>query len=186
MSTSGAPALDQPAGPFSLLLAHTHDGDVIVLSLDHAAADGMSALRLLGSIARAYAREDDPLPPIDPLKVRDVGVLTTTARSRSTRRLQFHIFGALAQFEREVIRERIRAGLTAAPRVGALSLIHLRRPSPGREGCGRADRTAPRWCPLGHRGDHPRVVGGLAEGACSGGRQGSARESAVGMLAGDV
>jgi NRPS condensation-like uncharacterized protein len=71
-----APALDQP-GPFSLLLAHTHDGDVIVLNLHHAAGDGMSALRLLGSIARAYAREDDPLPPIDPLEVRNVGALTT-------------------------------------------------------------------------------------------------------------
>ena len=69
-----APSLDRP-GPFSLLLAHTADGDVIVLNLHHAAGDGLSALRLLGSIARAYAREDDPVAPVDPLKVRDVAAL---------------------------------------------------------------------------------------------------------------
>jgi NRPS condensation-like uncharacterized protein len=71
------PSLDR-AGPFSLLLAHTADGDVIVLNLHHAAGDGLSALRLLGSIARAYAREDDPLPPVDPLEVRDVAALAAS------------------------------------------------------------------------------------------------------------
>jgi NRPS condensation-like uncharacterized protein len=69
-----APSLTRP-GPFSLLIAHTTDGDVIVLNLHHAAGDGLSALRLLGSIARAYAQDDDPLPPVDPLKVRDVAAL---------------------------------------------------------------------------------------------------------------
>jgi NRPS condensation-like uncharacterized protein len=69
------PALDRP-GPFSVLLAHMDEGDVIVLNLHHAAGDGLSALRLLGSIARAYAREDDPLPPVDPLEVRDISALT--------------------------------------------------------------------------------------------------------------
>jgi NRPS condensation-like uncharacterized protein len=68
------PSLER-VGPFSLLLAHTADGDVIVLNLHHAAGDGLSALRLLGSIAPAYAREDDPLPPVDPLEVRDVAAL---------------------------------------------------------------------------------------------------------------
>jgi hypothetical protein len=67
-------SLDRP-GPFSLLLAHTSDAAVIVLNLHHAAGDGLSALRLLGSIARAYARQDDPLPPVDPLEVRDVAAL---------------------------------------------------------------------------------------------------------------
>jgi NRPS condensation-like uncharacterized protein len=73
---SRVPSLDRP-GPFSLLLAHTGDGDVIVLNMHHAAGDGLSALRLLGSIARAYAREDDPVPGIDPLEVRDVGALSS-------------------------------------------------------------------------------------------------------------
>jgi NRPS condensation-like uncharacterized protein len=80
------PPLDRP-GPFSLLLAHTDDGDVIVLNLHHAAGDGLAALRLLGSIARAYAGEDDPLPDVDPLAVRDVGALAApgSAKERLTR-----------------------------------------------------------------------------------------------------
>jgi DNA invertase Pin-like site-specific DNA recombinase len=39
---------------------------------------------------------------------------TTTAQGR----LVFHMFGALAEFERSLIRERTRAGLAAARRVG--------------------------------------------------------------------
>ena len=34
--------------------------------------------------------------------------------------LQFHIFGALAEFERQIIRERTRAGLAAARARGRL------------------------------------------------------------------
>jgi NRPS condensation-like uncharacterized protein len=71
---SATPPLDRP-GPFTLALAHLPDGDAIVLNLHHAAGDGMAALRLMGSIARAYAGEDDPLPEIDPLEVRDVRAL---------------------------------------------------------------------------------------------------------------
>jgi NRPS condensation-like uncharacterized protein len=71
---SRTPPLDTH-GPFSLLLAHDPAGDVIALNLHHAAGDGLAALRLMGSIARAYAGEDDPVPPVDPLEVRDVGAL---------------------------------------------------------------------------------------------------------------
>jgi NRPS condensation-like uncharacterized protein len=68
---STTPPLDRP-GPFTIALAHVPGGDSIVLNLHHAAGDGMAALRLMGSIARAYAGEDDPLPDLDPLEVRDV------------------------------------------------------------------------------------------------------------------
>jgi NRPS condensation-like uncharacterized protein len=71
---SRTPSLDDP-GPFSLLLAHQPDGDAIVLNLHHAAGDGLAALRLMGSIARAYGGEDDPLPELDPLEVRDIRAL---------------------------------------------------------------------------------------------------------------
>jgi NRPS condensation-like uncharacterized protein len=71
---SRTPSLDTP-GPFSLLLAHEPDGDRIVLNLRHAAGDGLAALRLMGSISRAYGGEADPLPPEDPLEVRDIGSL---------------------------------------------------------------------------------------------------------------
>jgi NRPS condensation-like uncharacterized protein len=78
---SRVPSLERP-GPFSLLLAHSGDGDVIVLNLHHAAGDGLSALRLLGSIARAYAGEDDPVPEIDPLELRDVSALTAPGSAK--------------------------------------------------------------------------------------------------------
>jgi NRPS condensation-like uncharacterized protein len=71
---SRTPSLESP-GPFSLLLAHEPGGDRIVLNLHHAAGDGLAALRLMGSIARAYGGEADPLPPEDPLEVRDISTL---------------------------------------------------------------------------------------------------------------
>jgi NRPS condensation-like uncharacterized protein len=71
---SRTPALDTP-GPFALLLAHDDGGDVIALNLHHAAGDGLSALRLMGSIARAYGGEDDPPPAVDPIEVRDVAAM---------------------------------------------------------------------------------------------------------------
>src|SRR3954447_19110079 len=71
---SSTPSLDTP-GPFSLLLAHQPDGDTLIMNLHHAAGDGLAALRLMGSIARAYGGEDDPLPELDPLEVRDIRAL---------------------------------------------------------------------------------------------------------------
>lgn len=68
---SRTPDLDI-AGPFSLLLAHRPQGDVLVMNLHHAAGDGLSALRLMGSIARAYAGKRDPRPTVDALEVRDI------------------------------------------------------------------------------------------------------------------
>jgi NRPS condensation-like uncharacterized protein len=83
---SRTPALDRP-GPFSLLLAHDPAGDVLILNLHHAAGDGVSALRLIGSIARAYAGAEDPQPPVDPLTVRDVSAMAGSAslKERMTR-----------------------------------------------------------------------------------------------------
>jgi NRPS condensation-like uncharacterized protein len=43
-----------------------------MLNLNHAAGDGMSAVRLLASFLRAYAGEADPVAPVDPLEVRDI------------------------------------------------------------------------------------------------------------------
>src|SRR4051812_5152308 len=87
---SRAPSLETP-GPFSLLLAHEPEGDVVVLNLHHAAGDGLAALRLMGSTARAYGGEDDPLPPVDPLGARDIrslagvgSVRERIARGRAT------------------------------------------------------------------------------------------------------
>jgi DNA invertase Pin-like site-specific DNA recombinase len=49
---------------------------------------------------------------------------TTTAGGR----LIFHVFGALAEFEREIIRERTLAGLKSARARLVDSLVHPRRP----------------------------------------------------------
>jgi NRPS condensation-like uncharacterized protein len=72
MSTS--PDLDE-APPFAMTLAHHPAGDAIMLNLNHAAGDGISAVRLMASVLRAYAGEDDPRDPVDPLAVRDIGAL---------------------------------------------------------------------------------------------------------------
>lgn len=60
---------------------------------------------------------------IDDLHGREVGFRSLTEAIDTTTpagRLQFHIFGALAEFERELIRERTRAGLAAARARGRL------------------------------------------------------------------
>jgi NRPS condensation-like uncharacterized protein len=75
MSTS--PSLEE-APPFALTLAHHPAGDAIMLNLNHAAGDGMSAVRLMVSILRAYAGEPDPADPVDPLAVRDIGELVSS------------------------------------------------------------------------------------------------------------
>src|SRR5215210_7709267 len=75
MSTS--PDLDE-APPFAMTLAHHPDGDAIMLNVCHAAGDGISAVRLMASILRAYAGEEDPHPPVDPLAVRNIGELVNS------------------------------------------------------------------------------------------------------------
>ncbi len=60
---------------------------------------------------------------IDELHAREVGFRSLTEAIDTTTpagRLQFHIFGALAEFERETVRERTRAGLAAARARGRL------------------------------------------------------------------
>jgi NRPS condensation-like uncharacterized protein len=66
------------APPFGVVLVHHPAGDTVLLNLRHAAGDGMSALRLMASVLRAYAGHDDPLPPVDPLAVRDIGEIVGT------------------------------------------------------------------------------------------------------------
>jgi NRPS condensation-like uncharacterized protein len=81
-----APRLTTPP-PFDLLLARGPDRDTLVLSLHHAAGDGIAAARLMRSILLAYAGEDDPPPPVDPLAVRDVRALAgATTRAERRRR----------------------------------------------------------------------------------------------------
>jgi NRPS condensation-like uncharacterized protein len=58
--------------PFAMSLVHGSGGDSIVMNMRHAAGDGMSAMRLMASTLRAYGGEEDPMPDVDPLAVRDI------------------------------------------------------------------------------------------------------------------
>lgn len=58
------------APPFRLLLARHPAGDALMLGVPHAGADLTGALRLMRSIARAYAGDPDPVPTTDPLRAR--------------------------------------------------------------------------------------------------------------------
>ncbi|MEJ2604346.1 MAG: condensation domain-containing protein [Gammaproteobacteria bacterium] len=68
----------QSAPGFRLLLVHHPDGDRLIINLNHALADGLSAFRLLTSIVRHYAGEEDPVPDLDPLAVRDLKTLSAS------------------------------------------------------------------------------------------------------------
>lgn len=59
--------------PLRVWLVRHPGGDVVMLNVSHAAADGIGSLRILRSIARAYAGQADPVPDVDPLTARDPG-----------------------------------------------------------------------------------------------------------------
>ena len=68
---------------------------------------------------------------IETLRVRGIGFRSLTEALDTTTaqgRLVFHMFGALAEFERSLIRERTQAGLAAARRAGRRSIILNRVP----------------------------------------------------------
>ncbi|KAA0025006.1 condensation domain-containing protein [Antrihabitans cavernicola] len=52
--------------PFAATIVRSEGGDYLMLNLHHAVFDGMSVLRFVTSIARAYSGEDDPIggPPL--------------------------------------------------------------------------------------------------------------------------
>jgi O-methyltransferase len=60
------------APPFALMLARRTGGDSLCMSLSHVVGDGMSAIRLMRSIACAYAGVADAIAGRDPLEVRDL------------------------------------------------------------------------------------------------------------------
>lgn len=76
-------ALDA-APPFRVLLIHEEDGDRVLLSANHTAFDGIGAIRLMQSISRAYAGQDDPLPAVDPIEARKTPQHHDRRRSATT------------------------------------------------------------------------------------------------------
>jgi NRPS condensation-like uncharacterized protein len=111
-----SPSLDT-APPFAALLAHVPDGDAIVLNLNHAAVDGIGAVRFMLSVLRAYAREEDPLPSFDPLEARDVLALAG-AHSASERYRRLRAVLRLAARQLTPTTRVAREGGTTRPGYG--------------------------------------------------------------------
>ncbi|GAC1363133.1 MAG: hypothetical protein NVSMB32_04390 [Actinomycetota bacterium] len=61
--------------PLRMRLAHRPKGDVVMLSLHHCAIDAPGGLRVLASIARAYAGAPDPSPQVGVVDVRNFKTL---------------------------------------------------------------------------------------------------------------
>ncbi|MGH3924177.1 MAG: hypothetical protein ACRDTT_15155, partial [Pseudonocardiaceae bacterium] len=70
------------APPLRVWLVRHPGGDVVTLNVSHAAADGIGSLRILRSIARAYAGQADPVPDVDPLSVRDPAAFLSRVDSK--------------------------------------------------------------------------------------------------------
>jgi DNA invertase Pin-like site-specific DNA recombinase len=82
-------------------LSHLREGDTLVVwRLDRL---GRSLRHLIDTVTELNARGVE-------FKSLQENIDTTTSGGK----LVFHIFGALAEFEREIIKERTRAGLTSA------------------------------------------------------------------------
>ncbi len=58
--------------PLRVRLARHPEGDVVMICTNHAAFDGYGALRVLQSVARAYAGVPDPAPPVALCEARDI------------------------------------------------------------------------------------------------------------------
>lgn len=81
------PLDDQP--PLRAVLARHPRGDVLMLNVNHATADGPGALMVLRTVARTYAAYPVRFPPVDFLATRDLPVRPVAPnRHRLARRYQ--------------------------------------------------------------------------------------------------
>ena len=83
-------------------------------ALDYMRAGDTLVIWKLDRLARSLKQL---IETVEALSARDIGLRSVTEAIDTTTvggRLVFHVFGALAEFERGVIRERTRAGLDAA------------------------------------------------------------------------
>jgi DNA invertase Pin-like site-specific DNA recombinase len=89
-------------------------------ALSHLRAGGTLVVWRLDRLGRSLRHLIDTVTDLQErgigFKSRQENIDTTTSGGK----LVFHIFGALAEFEREIIRERTNAGLTAARSRGKL------------------------------------------------------------------
>lgn len=108
--------------PLRLCLARHPAGDVLMMNLHHAAADGFGALRILRSVARAYAGDDDPVPDVDYLAARDLA--QPVAKADASTRLRRYL--ALAERLRDLVVSPTRLARTNGEPVPGYGLHHVR------------------------------------------------------------
>ncbi|MGH9155689.1 MAG: hypothetical protein ACRD1K_07655 [Acidimicrobiales bacterium] len=77
LQTTPVPVTEWP--PLRARLARHHDGDVLMLNLNHGATDSVGALRVMQVIAKAYAGDTDLGPLPDFLAVSDLPVRPASA-----------------------------------------------------------------------------------------------------------
>jgi NRPS condensation-like uncharacterized protein len=87
MAAARTEFLSRPVGVVTapalrVLLARRPGGDSLLLSVNHAIADGIGAFRFLQSVARAYGGRPDPVPEVDPLAARDLKAQFGGAQAR--------------------------------------------------------------------------------------------------------
>jgi DNA invertase Pin-like site-specific DNA recombinase len=92
-------------------------------ALEFARAGDTIVVWKLDRLARSMNQliENQLIETLEALRVRNIGFRSLTEALDTTTpqgRLVFHLFGALAEFERGLIRERTSAGLAAARRLG--------------------------------------------------------------------
>jgi DNA invertase Pin-like site-specific DNA recombinase len=76
---------------------------------------------IVGKLVRLARSMKQLIETVETLRLRNIGFRSLTESLDTTTaqgRLVFHMFGALAEFERSLIRERTEAGLAAARRAG--------------------------------------------------------------------
>jgi GNAT superfamily N-acetyltransferase len=101
----GVPVASTP--PLRALLARHPAGDVLMLNLNHAATDGVGALRVLDAVARAYADPGAAGAPLEFLAGADLPVRPASAHTSIPARIYRFVLG------------RLRDGLAAPARLAA-------------------------------------------------------------------
>lgn len=69
--------------PLRVVLAHHGRGDVVMLNLNHAAADTPAGLQVLRAVSAAYAAQPEPVEALDFMASHDLAVRPSPARPKS-------------------------------------------------------------------------------------------------------
>ncbi len=120
------------APPLRVRLARCPDGDLVMVSVNHAAFDGFGAVRVLQSVARAYAGAPDPAPPVDLAEARDLE-RHLEAPDTGTR---FQRWRALADKARDVVAAPARLAADGGSDRPGYGFHHVTVPAAGYSGPG--------------------------------------------------